>query len=239
MEPRPHERGNIDGAKPARRLDRASMEPRPHERGNDSSRRIASALREASMEPRPHERGNRPRLRPARGRISSFNGATSSRTWKPARASVGQANRQSFNGATSSRTWKRMGGACQPKVRHQASMEPRPHERGNELTDAKVGSYGEASMEPRPHERGNRARSKRPKPTTTPLQWSHVLTNVETSLFSRLSSNWRLLQWSHVLTNVETLLVASVMMVKRKKSFNGATSSRTWKRGSLQSVRRF
>src|ERR1043166_4764522 len=60
-----------------------------------------------------------------------------------------------------------------------ASMEPRPHERGN-------GAEGEgrerrefASMEPRPHERGNAcSASLSPRPRS--LQWSHVLTNVET-----------------------------------------------------------
>src|SRR5205085_11857174 len=36
------------------------------------------------------------------------------------------------------------------------------------------------------------------------LQWSHVLTNVETHLTRERSRNVESLQWSHVLTNVET-----------------------------------
>src|SRR2546423_5996620 len=39
--------------------------------------------RRASMEPRPHERGNPGRGRALTRSSSSFNGATSSRTWKP------------------------------------------------------------------------------------------------------------------------------------------------------------
>ena len=36
------------------------------------------------------------------------------------------------------------------------------------------------------------------------LQWSHVLTNVETSRSAVSAAMLILLQWSHVLTNVET-----------------------------------
>ena len=87
--------------------DVASMEPRPHERGKSfhclrrhlsidrlqwshvltNVERYAMHLefgtvKMASMEPRPHERGKRSRS-PRVGRIpGSFNGATSSRTWK-------------------------------------------------------------------------------------------------------------------------------------------------------------
>src|ERR1043166_8328047 len=107
------------------------------------------------MEPRPHERGNERRkqaqIQPTRG----FNGATSSRTWKPEvafasllvvrpasmeprpheRGNAGDVVAQlnallGFNGATSSRTWKRRDERHSP-CRVFASMEPRPHERGN------------------------------------------------------------------------------------------------------------
>src|ERR1700750_2634816 len=107
------------------------------------------------MEPRPHERGNR----------------------------------------------RSCAGVC---VWWSASMEPRPHERGNHVSGPLDASGLQASMEPRPHERGNRlpvlwvrrvgrrfngatssrtwklirVTLKRDAPTT--LQWSHVLTNVET-----------------------------------------------------------
>ncbi len=36
------------------------------------------------------------------------------------------------------------------------------------------------------------------------LQWSHVLTNVETAFLVQFFREHVLLQWSHVLTNVET-----------------------------------
>ncbi len=130
------------------------MEPRPHERGKPTVRREALSDHQASMEPRPHERGKRtfsgynPRAK------TSFNGATSSRTWKALHVltrtlvvSVLQwshvlTNVESrsrsvlldlelrFNGATSSRTWKE-GIAWSSLYRNNgASMEPRPHERG-------------------------------------------------------------------------------------------------------------
>ena len=81
------------------------------------------------MEPRPHERGKK-RAAIADGRFDlSFNGATSSRTWKADPGSLGRV-------------------------------------------------AGVASMEPRPHERGKR-RPGRTLPRQRSLQWSHVLTNVE------------------------------------------------------------
>ena len=43
-----------------------------------------------------------------------------------------------------------------------------------------------------------------PAPVVTPLQWSHVLMNVETAPFATLNLGSTLLQWSHVLMNVET-----------------------------------
>ncbi len=84
-------------------------------------------------------------------------------------------------------------------------------------------------MEPRPHERGNRRDELVEAFVDALLQWSHVLTNVETSRLTRRtaaapsdfngatsSRTWKhvkesgpeveapILQWSHVLTNVET-----------------------------------
>src|SRR5215213_10891942 len=87
------------------------MEPRPHERGNLQPVVDGARAPGPSMEPRPHERGNQPgRAGQDHGR-QAFNGATSSRTWK--RCAHGRAHpcAGSFNGATSSRTWKPEGSA--------------------------------------------------------------------------------------------------------------------------------
>ena len=85
MEPRPHERGNIGGPGLRGGSLKASMEPRPHERGNVARCPPNGVRRIASMEPRPHERGNRITYTDrAAGFKDCFNGATSSRTWKPA-----------------------------------------------------------------------------------------------------------------------------------------------------------
>src|SRR5262249_23020572 len=110
--------------------------------------------------------------------VTSFNGATSSRTWKRTSPDPNHRIRRSFNGATSSRTWK-------------------PVEHRND-------SPGHlASMEPRPLERGN----------------------IETACLLILPVS--MLQWSHVLSNVETTQTISTS--QKKQRFNGATSSRTWK----------
>ena len=157
------------------------------------------------MEPRPHERGNIASALPRGIAISSFNGATSSRTWKPR-----------------SRPFERA-----PLAR--ASMEPRPHERGNWFIAANSPaklfllqwSHVLTNVETRsaPPQHGadvdgfNGATSSRTwkqmearadKNCATWLQWSHVLTNVETCAKQSQSRLWPSLQWSHVLTNVET-----------------------------------
>ena len=106
-----------------------------------------------------------------------------------------------FNGATSSRTWKQLHPA-KKRFAVFASMEPRPHERGNER----------AKCAARFHQL---------------LQWSHVLTNVETSSAWAARAANNSLQWSHVLTNVETR--GRKITLAASSGFNGATSSRTWK----------
>src|SRR5205823_4877744 len=59
-------------------------------------------------------------------------------------------------------------------------MEPRPHERGNGCCSVGQVRRKGTSMEPRPHERGNTPfRTERCR-FLVELQWSHVLTNVET-----------------------------------------------------------
>ena len=105
-----------------------------------------------------------------------------------------------------------------------------------------------ASMEPRPHERGNRAPLADDELIPRALQWSHVLMNVETKeppvaatreflasmeprphergnlLFaSSTASRPDSLQWSHVLMNVETRRRDAPCI--RRARFNGATSS--------------
>ena len=106
MEPRPHERGKVRGWRRMRRDGRnASMEPRPHERGKRRIAHLTTGRKQASMEPRPHERGKRCRAKSRSTSISSFNGATSSRTWKDS-------------------------ALRHPLHQTLASMEPRPHERG-------------------------------------------------------------------------------------------------------------
>ena len=213
------------------------------------------------MEPRPHERGNA--------------GVVSWPVWITWR----------FNGATSSRTWKLYVGSSEVTPCQFASMEPRPHERGNVQAAYDALAALLASMEPRPHERGNAvtvgdfhffavsfngATSSRTwKLGKSPphssqvswLQWSHVLTNVETldgeevpeeedESFNGATSSrtWKPrlipfkpaaryeLQWSHVLTNVETSARRS-HSPKVFAGFNGATSSRTWKRPPAPSRR--
>src|ERR1043166_8272820 len=181
MEPRPHERGNPDERVVDEGLPVASMEPRPHERGNFRDQVQVLDVGRASMEPRPHERGNEKtkalkppqllklqwshvltnvetRRLPARLRRhhNGFNGATSSRTWKPFFDFAGQPGRHLLQ-------WSHVLTNVETKPlrpsprRHTgaASMEPRPHERGNERRGLRETPLECASMEPRPHERGN------------------------------------------------------------------------------------
>ena len=204
MEPRPHERGNVNfppvclpvmrfnGATSSRTWKRAfhrarslcriaSMEPRPHERGNSCLKEASAAAIPASMEPRPHERGNQGPNFGKRQKRSSFNGATSSRTWKRRSDLCRRECSGRFNGATSSRTWK-------PEVMRLTTPS------------ATVGFNGATSS--RTWKQGSLMAS---SGVRLVLQWSHVLTNVETALKAVEGVDpEELLQWSHVLTNVET-----------------------------------
>ena len=159
-----------------------------------------------SMEPRPHERGNPPLYRSTGRGEKSFNGATSSRTWKltpPSRMSPGLrllqwshvltnvetilptgdavASKQSFNGATSSRTWK------PSSTRQTTSPTSTFLQWSHVLTNVETKRRAAGrpvpslpSMEPRPHERGNAESGREDLVAEVFLQWSHVLTNVET-----------------------------------------------------------
>src|ERR1043166_7072127 len=90
-------------------------------------------------------------------------------------------------------------------------------------------SQHEASMEPRPHERGN---PKWPSPacwSSGGLQWSHVLTNVETDGFAGVAVEEEEASMEprpHERGNAGDV----VAQLNALLGFNGATSSRTWKR---------
>src|SRR5919109_148081 len=84
-------------------------------------------------------------------------------------------------------------------------MEPRPHERGN------IGTRLQFLAGGRCFNGATSSRTWKPlKLSTTQaeeyeLQWSHVLTNVETwPCLTHSAPHGQTLQWSHVLTNVET-----------------------------------
>ena len=276
MEPRPHERGNTGSGTARTRRARASMEPRPHERGN-SKRALTPEEQEALQWSHVLTNVETPRREPeaASPVLLQWSHVLTNVETRQEREKEADAKRLQWshvltNVETTART--------KPRHRPQgASMEPRPHERGNEQWRRTVEGDAGASMEPRPHERGNTsfpggmrggcycfngATSSRTWKLWQPsirivegcgLQWSHVLTNVETRLTTKpcettssgfngatSSRTWKLkgasveeitagmLQWSHVLTNVET---PSGFPSNRLPSycFNGATSSRTWK----------
>ncbi len=238
---------------------------------------VIRQLRPASMEPRPFERGNtktQGRFYQRKKKLQWSHVLSNVETADVIAGIVPSPRR--FNGATSFRTWKRLCLALLASAR-SASMEPRPFERGNNAEWPTRPQFGRkcfngatsfrtwklsfrpspipgkgASMEPRPFERGNwdvlisLAKD-------YPLQWSHVLSNVETTsgrrcrcarrrCFNGATSfrTWKLdlvpqgikqpgwLQWSHVLSNVETRSGVA-FHPHWKDCFNGATSFRTWK----------
>src|ERR687884_237052 len=82
-------------------------------------------------------------------------------------------------------------------------------------------------MEPRPHERGNSCFLRRAlarqmcfNGATSSRTWKQTWGKPERTITEQL-------QWSHVLTNVETN--GGVKRPGKAERFNGATSSRTWK----------
>ena len=180
------------------------MEPRPHERGNQRMRLLLREQLLASMEPRPHERGNKvaPPLKwQARIELQWSHVLTNVET--PVAARRGKSKPGCFNGATSSRTWKPVT-RLPTRGSLPASMEPRPHERGNNTQNSKGELSNDASMEPRPHERGNPCPRARMRPSDRAASMEprpHERGNI--SLVSRSTPTG--------------------------SGFNGATSSRTWK----------
>ena len=155
------------------------MEPRPHERGKTFRKAALKAAFIASMEPRPHERG---KLAALRRRRAGLLASMEPRPHERGKLLEGQRRRpgsRRFNGATSSRTWKDL------------SLM---------LNDIKITGFNGATSS-----RTWKADSPLPRMSSRPmLQWSHVLTNVESRTGHRRSL------WI-------------------KDRFNGATSSRTWK----------
>ena len=156
MEPRPHERGNMPAQNTSRQkkqLQWSHVLTNVETACGTSDAEMASL---ASMEPRPHERGN------TRGMKDVF------------------LSHRSFNGATSSRTWK-------PGIR----------EREPDRVNGLQWSHVLTNVETLDFRTWNLLRYQ-------PLQWSHVLTNVETLTTILRFVGDPSLQWSHVLTNVET-----------------------------------
>ena len=108
------------------------------------------------MEPRPSERGNATAMAALATYLTGFNGATSFRTWKlPANAGIRRrVNRLQWSHVLPNVETTEVDERLEKK--DNASMEPRPSERGNVSTVLTLG--GDPPM----------------------LQWSHVLPNVET-----------------------------------------------------------
>ena len=161
MEPRPFDRGNQTRSA----WDRTTMSNLQWSHGHstvETCGRLAcgNAGHPASMEPRPFDRGN-PLSNPQwhAKQLSSFNGATAFRPWKPAvrwATKGSQAGSSRFNGATAFRPWKHVAHQLGRVGIVSASMEPRPFDRGNlEVFTVANGINGGASMEPRPFDRGN------------------------------------------------------------------------------------
>ena len=228
MEPRPHERGKYRLLVRAFSAAGASMEPRPHERGKDSNTKKLPH-RPSCFNGATSSRTWKDCESLSRHSMAiRFNGATSSRTWKVAACWHQACGQTCFNGATSSRTWKET--ACRRAVSAarrlqwshvltnvesiaQYVLAIPVHWRFNGATSSRtwkgamdvcVTAIPYASMEPRPHERGKLTLRCPKCAATTGLQWSHVLTNVESNLRLCTATQNNQLQWSHVLTNVES-----------------------------------
>src|SRR5260370_545556 len=211
--------------------------------------------------------------------VVCLKGATSCRTWKPPDSHLRALTRSRFNGATSCRTWKHdrdSGGSgsdssasmgprpvgrgnlpvrAQPVPILTASMGPRPVGRGNWLAARSISARpAVASMGPRPVGRGNRCNRCSMRSGHLPLQWGHVLSDVETTptlyspatgrpAFNGATSRWR---WKRGGGRGRQVQIRFASMGPRpvgrgnanvdgvpdneEYSFNGATSCRTWKR---------
>ena len=203
MEPRPFDRGNSRAAWGAQSYGHASMEPRPFDRGNPRAAGpcpVVPASFNGATAIRPWKRCHSVALR---HECRPFNGATAFRPWKLAKRYSYSAGRFSFNGATAIRPWKLFVDAS---VRDtvNASMEPRPFDRGNAVAVDGGPVEHLPSMEPRPFDRGNLSVIEQACRQGVRLQWSHGLSTVETCSSHADCSAMLTLQWSHGLSTVET-----------------------------------
>ena len=160
--------------------------------------------------------------------------------------------RRSFNGATSSSTWKVARRERNLWSHVAASMGPRRRRRGRirsafrVLASTSALQWGHVVVDVE----GQTRASERKKDGR--LQWGHVVVDVEGPSQAATSSRTLLLQWGHVVVEVEgndwafrknKQRVASMGPRRRRRgrlersatrrrarsSFNGATSSSTWK----------
>ena len=112
---------------------------------------------------------------------------------------------------------------------HPASMGPRPLGRGNRAPWVVHMLDMEASMGPRPLGRGNDVVPASDHDASAWLQWGHGLSAVEKIVLGQSVRPSRPLQWGHGLSAVEM----QHLHTKRPCCcFNGATSSRPWKRAT-------
>ena len=156
------------------------------------------------MEPRPIERGNKGLILDETTPEQGFNGATPNRAWKHywrERYARQKAELQWSHAQSSVET---LDSVAERFKSGEASMEPRPIERGNPRRHGSPARGGRASMEPRPIERGNHHSARRVALCDL-LQWSHAQSSVETFLFVVCCLCNFPLQWSHAQSSVETL----------------------------------
>ena len=129
MEPRPHERGKWRRMNATVSRWVASMEPRPHERGKPAVALALQAAGGASMEPRPHERGKPIFRKP--------DVAACVLQWSHVLTNVERIRAETAICAGQRLQWshvltnvERFSQGLGTRWRVDASMEPRPHERG-------------------------------------------------------------------------------------------------------------
>ena len=182
------------------------------------------------MGPPPFGGGNCRAARPGSWRGRSFNGATAFRRWKQGPGGIVERRRcGSFNGATAFRRWKLAQDYGSFFLSLLASMGPPPFGGGN----ARRPYQGQArepraSMGPPPFGGGNSPPFSPMRTPSSPLQWGHRLSAVETwddalekatdklaSMgpppfgggnfgYSSSAEVWYMLQWGHRLSAVET-----------------------------------
>ncbi len=112
-------------------------------------------------------------------------------------------------------------------------MEPRPFERGNKSERERFAGRTRGFNGATSFRTWKRHTADGRRTLARWLQWSHVLSNVETGFSAGLLLLGWLLQWSHVLSNVETSGLAN-RLNSLASGFNGATSFRTWKHGCIR-----